>query len=384
MASICIPFLLRLESPHTALLQNWIDIVDPPFDAPALLISLQTMILTKMFHLLKAKWLALLPPNVVHGVVKILLDIIRAEGKSSLDQPSDGSVSTTVGALMGATNTSLDRMAGVLSGDVGSLSGPGFISTYPQIPGVRPSVVPDETCVATLSRTQNNLNLATEFLLASPVLVQRARDEESAQSQTDTGTNGLPVEADSSDSVDVLMGKASIAGPSSEIMGDVESFTHDKGDDILATPKASEKLSPWLGPKSTGPDEIKAWMILCVLALSANNSMFEASLQQHAAALFALIIKLLQKAHLLSDLLEDEDKLRGAHGSDGCGTRSAVDVVDVVQMIDSKGVVENFDDDDCGGGLVDGLKITVGCCCWSPCLVLLVAFVKQVQVRLVV
>ncbi|KAI8459266.1 hypothetical protein BY996DRAFT_6410280 [Phakopsora pachyrhizi] len=231
----------------------------------------------------EAKWLALLPPNVVHGVVKILLDIIRAEGKSSLDQPSDGSVSTTVGALMGATNTSLDRMAGVLSGDVGSLSGPGFISTYPQIPGVRPSVVPDETlcCKSALSRTQNNLNLATEFLLASPVLVQRARDEESAQSQTDTGTNGLPVEGtnlisvepsgpgtneenettDSSDSVDVLMGKASIAGPSSEIMGDVESFTHDKGDDILATPKASEKLSPWLGPKSTGPDEIKAWMM---------------------------------------------------------------------------------------------------------------------------
>ncbi|CAH7668408.1 hypothetical protein PPACK8108_LOCUS2916, partial [Phakopsora pachyrhizi] len=44
-------------------------------------------------------------------------------------------------------------------------------------------------------------------------------------------------------------------------MGDVESSTHDKGNDILATPKASEKLSPWLGPKSTGPDEIKAWMM---------------------------------------------------------------------------------------------------------------------------
>ncbi|KAI8454868.1 hypothetical protein BY996DRAFT_7067248, partial [Phakopsora pachyrhizi] len=179
--------------------------------------------------------------------------------------------------------------------------------------------------------------------------------------------------------VDVLMGKASIAGPSSEIMGDVESSTHDKGDDILATPKASEKLSPWLGPKSTGPDEIKAWMMSTLgklrdpirsyflkrsmdLAESyeglafdleaafktfenkpfilddnkpfdgiqsliielqelvndeqpvrsgtssshpprafSNNSMFEASLQQHAAALFALIIKLLQKAHLFSD-----------------------------------------------------------------------------------
>ncbi|CAH7685633.1 hypothetical protein PPACK8108_LOCUS20200, partial [Phakopsora pachyrhizi] len=44
-------------------------------------------------------------------------------------------------------------------------------------------------------------------------------------------------------------------------MGDVESSTHDKGDDILATPKASENLSPRLGPKSTGPDEIKAWMM---------------------------------------------------------------------------------------------------------------------------
>ncbi|CAH7686441.1 hypothetical protein PPACK8108_LOCUS21089 [Phakopsora pachyrhizi] len=365
MASICIPFLLKLESPHTALLQNWRDIVDPPFNAPALLISMQAMILTEMSHLSKAEWLALSPPNVVHGVVKILLDIIRAEGKSSLDQPSDGSVSTTVA----------------------------------------------------LSRTQNNLNLATEFLLASPVLVQRARDEESAQSQIDTGTNGLPVEADSSDSVDVLMGEASIAGPSSEIMGDVESSTHDEGNEILATPKALEKLSPRLGPKSTGPDEIKAWMMSTLgklrdpirsyflkrsmdlaesyegLAFNLeaafktfenkpfildNNKPFDGiqsliiELQelvndeqpQHAAALFALIIKLLQKAHLFSDLLEDEDKLRG--------------------MIDSKGVVENFDDDDCGGGLVDNLKITVGCCCWSPCLVLLVAFVKQVQVQLVV
>ncbi|KAI8447161.1 hypothetical protein BY996DRAFT_7735989, partial [Phakopsora pachyrhizi] len=158
--------------------------------------------------------------------------------------------------------------------------------------------------------------------------------------------------------VDVLMGEASIAGPSSEIMGDVESSTHDKGNDILATPKASEKLSPWLGPKSTGPDEIKAWMMSMLgklrdpirsyflkrsmdlaesyegLAFDLeaafktfenkpfildNNKPFDgiqsliiklqelvndeqpASLQQHAAALFALIIKLLQKAHLFSN-----------------------------------------------------------------------------------
>ncbi|KAI8443329.1 hypothetical protein BY996DRAFT_8273223 [Phakopsora pachyrhizi] len=185
--------------------------------------------------------------------------------------------------------------------------------------------------------------------------------------------------ADSSDSVDVLMGEASIAGPSSEFMGDVESSTHDKGDDILATPKALVKLSPWLGPKSTGPHEIRAQMMstlgklrdsirsyflkrsmdlaesyegqafdlkaafkavenkpfildnnkpfdgiqnliielhelnwdfiisppvlsvrLCVLALLANDLMFEASLQQNAAALFALIIKLLQKAPLFT------------------------------------------------------------------------------------
>ncbi|CAH7686641.1 expressed protein, partial [Phakopsora pachyrhizi] len=451
-----------LESPHTALLQNWRDIVDPPFDAPALLISMRAMILTEISPLWKAEWLTLSPPNVVRGVVKILLDIIKAEGESLMEQPSDGSVSTTVGALMGATNTSLDRMAGVLSG-VGPLSGPGYISTYPPIPGGRPSVVPDETrvaslvdmgfprsvCETALSRTQNNLNLATEFLLASPVLVQRARDEESARSQTNAGTTGLPAEdtspisvepidpgtneenetssnppiestpdelmrtsndvlgtgdslsttlsssidppADSSDSVDVLMGEASIAGPSSEIMGDVESSTHDEGDDILATPKAPEKLSPRLGPKSTGPDEIRSRMMstlgklrdpirsyflkrsmdlaesyeglafdlkaafkafenkpfilddnkpfdgilslindlqelvhdeqtvrsgtlsshppalsvrLRVLALLANDSMFEASLQRHAAALFALIIKLLQKAPLFSDSLE--------------------------------------------------------------------------------
>ncbi|CAH7682711.1 expressed protein, partial [Phakopsora pachyrhizi] len=44
-------------------------------------------------------------------------------------------------------------------------------------------------------------------------------------------------------------------------MGDVESSTHDKGDDILATPKALVKLSPWLGPKSTGPHEIRAQMM---------------------------------------------------------------------------------------------------------------------------
>ncbi|KAI8453514.1 hypothetical protein BY996DRAFT_8494880 [Phakopsora pachyrhizi] len=101
-----------LESPHTALLKNWRDIVDSPFDAPALLISMRAMILTEISPLWKAEWLTLSPPNVVRGVVKILLDIIKAEGKSLMEQPSDGSVSTTVGALMGATNKSLDRTAG--------------------------------------------------------------------------------------------------------------------------------------------------------------------------------------------------------------------------------------------------------------------------------
>ncbi|KAI8460869.1 hypothetical protein BY996DRAFT_6429551 [Phakopsora pachyrhizi] len=287
-----------LESPHTALLQNWRDIVDPPFDAPALLISMRAMILTEISPLWKAEWLTLSPPNVVRGVVKILLDIIKAEGESLMEQPSDGSVSTTVGALMGATNTSLDRMAGVLSG-VGPLSGPGYISTYPPIPGGRPSVVPDETrvaslvdmgfprsvCETALSRTQNNLNLATEFLLASPVLVQRARDEESARSQTNAGTTGLPAEDTSPISVepidpgtneenetssnppiestpdelmrtsnDVLGTGDSLSTTLSsvDIMGDVESSTHDE---------APEKLSPRLGPKSTGPDEIRSRMI---------------------------------------------------------------------------------------------------------------------------
>ncbi|CAH7671250.1 expressed protein [Phakopsora pachyrhizi] len=46
-----------LESPHTALLQNWRDIMDPPFDAPALLISMRAMILTEISPLWKAEWL---------------------------------------------------------------------------------------------------------------------------------------------------------------------------------------------------------------------------------------------------------------------------------------------------------------------------------------
>ncbi|CAH7681606.1 hypothetical protein BY996DRAFT_6422043 [Phakopsora pachyrhizi] len=61
-------------------------------------------------------------------------------------------VVTAVGAFLGGTTTSVDRMAG------------------------------------------NNLNLATEFLLASPILVQRARDEDSARNQSNASASELSTE----------------------------------------------------------------------------------------------------------------------------------------------------------------------------------------------
>ncbi|KAI8451202.1 hypothetical protein BY996DRAFT_8688598 [Phakopsora pachyrhizi] len=42
---------------------------------------------------------------------------------------------------------------------------------------------------------KNNLNLATEFLLASPILVQRARDEESTRNQTNSNASRPSTEA---------------------------------------------------------------------------------------------------------------------------------------------------------------------------------------------
>ncbi|MBW0460652.1 hypothetical protein O181_000367 [Austropuccinia psidii MF-1] len=179
-----------LESPHTVLLQSWKDLVDPPFDAPGLLISMRARILADIQRLWRAEWLTASPPNVVRGVVKILLDIIKADGETS-PEPLTTSSSTVVGGLMGTTSSSLDRIAGALGGGASGLSGSGYLASFP-LSGGRTSVVPDESrvtsltdmgfprsaCETALARTHNNLNLATEFLLASPVLVQRARDEE--------------------------------------------------------------------------------------------------------------------------------------------------------------------------------------------------------------
>ncbi|CAH7688455.1 expressed protein [Phakopsora pachyrhizi] len=54
---------------------------------------------------------------------------------------------------------------------------------------------PQSVCKTVLSRRQNNLNLATEFLLALPILVQRPRDEESARNQTNSNASRPSTEA---------------------------------------------------------------------------------------------------------------------------------------------------------------------------------------------
>ncbi|CAH7671598.1 hypothetical protein PPACK8108_LOCUS6392 [Phakopsora pachyrhizi] len=89
--------------------------------------------------------IALLPPNFVRGAVKILLEIIGAKGKTLPEQPSHGSVFTALGTLMGNANTSLDRMAGI-----DSLTGAGYILTYPPISGGRPSASLDKICGTSL------------------------------------------------------------------------------------------------------------------------------------------------------------------------------------------------------------------------------------------
>ncbi|CAH7684923.1 hypothetical protein PPACK8108_LOCUS19366 [Phakopsora pachyrhizi] len=101
---------------------------------------------------------------------------------------------------------------------------------------------PQSVCKTATSRIQINFNLATEFLLAQPILVQRARDKESARNLTNSSTSGQSTEAADA-TIDVSMGKASIAGPSSEIMGDGGSFRHFKS------------------PNYTIPDEIGAQII---------------------------------------------------------------------------------------------------------------------------
>ncbi|KAI9600681.1 hypothetical protein H4Q26_000471 [Puccinia striiformis f. sp. tritici PST-130] len=178
-----------LDSPHTVLLQSWKDLVDPPFDAPGLLISMRARILADIQRLWRAEWLNTSPPNVVRGVVKILLDIIKADGEASPEPAAVGSF--MAGDMLGTTNTSLDRIAGALTGGVGGMPGSSYMASY-ALSGGRAPAVPDESriaslvdmgfprsaCETALARTHNNLNLATEFLLASPVLVQRAREEE--------------------------------------------------------------------------------------------------------------------------------------------------------------------------------------------------------------
>ncbi|KAH9820843.1 hypothetical protein DFH28DRAFT_1121207 [Melampsora americana] len=190
-----------LESPHTALLQTWKDAVAPGFDAPALLIMMRGQILAKVQRVWSAGWLQASPPNVVRAVVKILLDIIKAEGESVPDVPTGHGSSVAVGATSTTHLSSLERMTGALGGTiVGPFPGTGY-PTFP-FAGGRPTVVPDETrvanlvdmgfprsvCETALARTQNNLNLATEFLLAQPVLVQRARDEEAARTAVAAAT----------------------------------------------------------------------------------------------------------------------------------------------------------------------------------------------------
>ncbi|CAH7688437.1 hypothetical protein PPACK8108_LOCUS23406 [Phakopsora pachyrhizi] len=66
--------------------------------------------------------------------VKMLIDIIKTEGKTSLEKRSDGYVSTA-----GAANTFLVRMAWVVSADVRNLTGAVHILIYPPICGGRPS-----------------------------------------------------------------------------------------------------------------------------------------------------------------------------------------------------------------------------------------------------
>jgi E3 ubiquitin-protein ligase HUWE1 len=180
-----------LDSPHTVLLQSWKDLVDPLFDDPGLSISMRAGILADTQRLWRADWLNIAPPNVVRGVVKILLDIIKPDGKAS-PEPTPVGPFTAVGDLMGTTNNTLVRIAGALRGGVGSMPGSSYLASY-ALSGGRLPAVPDEGRIATLvdmgfprsacetalARTHNNLYvLATEFLFATPVLVQRAQDEE--------------------------------------------------------------------------------------------------------------------------------------------------------------------------------------------------------------
>ncbi|KAI8447761.1 hypothetical protein BY996DRAFT_6420599 [Phakopsora pachyrhizi] len=258
--------------------------------------------------------LALLPPNFVRGAVKILLEIIGAKGKTLPEQPSHGSVFTALGTLMGAANTSLDRMAGI-----NSLTGDGYILTYPPISGGRPSASLDKICGTSLVDV-GFPRLLRQFLF-------NALGTRSPQEIKQT------------------------------------SSSHFKCDNSQMTPKAQEKLSPILGPNPFVPDKIRArimtalgelrdpiwshflkqsmestylyeglaWDIKAAFKAFKNNlcisfdnkafdsilsltdqitrtftesidSMFEALLQRNTRALFELIIKLLQDGSIPSRL----------------------------------------------------------------------------------
>lgn len=246
-----------LESPHTVLLQSWKDLVDPPFDAPGLLISMRARILADIQRLWRAEWLNTAPPNVVRGVVKILLDIIKADGEAS-PEPAVVGPFTTVGDLMstmGNSNNSLDRIAGALSGGVGGMASSGYLAPY-ALSGGRPTVVPEESgiaslvdmgfprsaCETALARTQNNLNLATEFLLASPVLVQRARDEEAAARIAATApTSALadpPAASEEPPSNET-------ANPTTEVAESAEQQESSNVEEVVMfTPRQSSTLAP--------------------------------------------------------------------------------------------------------------------------------------------
>ncbi|WAR63783.1 hypothetical protein PtB15_17B384 [Puccinia triticina] len=225
-----------LESPHTVLLQSWKDLVDPPFDAPGLLISMRARILADIQRLWRADWLNTAPPNVVRGVVKILLDIIKADGEAS-PEPTPVGPFTTVGNLMGTTNTSLDRITGALSGGLGGVTGSSYLASY-ALSGGRPPAVPDEgriaslvdmgfprsACETALARTHNNLNLATEFLLASPVLVQHQPGANEEQTAPEASTQTADV-ADSSPNELVAI-----------------------ADEVMTTPRLGSATSPPLSP----------------------------------------------------------------------------------------------------------------------------------------
>ncbi|KAA1107112.1 hypothetical protein PGT21_002719 [Puccinia graminis f. sp. tritici] len=274
-----------LESPHTVLLQTWKDLVDPPFDAPGLLISMRARILADIQRLWRAEWLNTSPPNVVRGVVKILLDIIKADGEAS-PEPAAVAPFTAVGDLMGTANTSLDRITGALAGGVGGMPGSSYLASAYALTGGRPPAVPDEgriaslvdmgfprsACETALARTHNNLNLATEFLLASPVLVQRARDEEASAAATAAAAAAA---ASSSTSGDQAVANEE-QSPQEESNQAAADSSHDEPlanpDEVMVTPRQSSASVPALSIPSAGSERASDTNDVSMAEASAEDS----------------------------------------------------------------------------------------------------------------